>query len=203
MAERTFSIEEALRFGWSTAERNFGLLLKLIGVSLLVYAAPGFVSEILRRDFPLFASLIDLAVWVVGTVVSLGWVRASLMFADGKTPEIGDLFPFELLVSYFFASVLFAVITTIGFIFLIVPGVILAVRFMFYSYLIADRGIGSLEALSESGKATAGVKGQLFLYGLVVGAVNFIGVLALGVGLLVTVPVTAIATAHIYRKLSR
>ncbi|MDP2735923.1 MAG: hypothetical protein Q8P12_07010, partial [bacterium] len=65
MAKRTFSIKEALRFGWNTAERNFGLLLKLVGISLVIYLVPAFVSEGLRGDYGPLASLIDLAAWVL------------------------------------------------------------------------------------------------------------------------------------------
>ena len=49
---------------------------------------------------------------------------------------------------------------------------------------------------------TDGAKVDLFLFGLLIIGINFLGMLALMIGLFVTVPLSLIAYAHEYRRLS-
>lgn len=89
----------------------------------------------------------------------------------------------------------------IGMVLLIVPGIILALMFMLYSYFIVDKGAGAIQSIKMSVKATAGHRWQLFGFALVCVLVNIVGALLLGVGLLVTIPTTMLAGVYIYRKL--
>ena len=49
---------------------------------------------------------------------------------------------------------------------------------------------------------TEGAKGNLFVFGIALFVVNVLGMLALGLGLFVTIPMAMIAKAFIYRRLS-
>jgi uncharacterized membrane protein len=84
---------------------------------------------------------------------------------------------------------------------LIVPGIIWAIKYFPMLYLVVDKGKGPAEAFSESATLTQGVKGQLFLLGILFFFINLLGFTALFVGLLVTVPMTMLASAYIYRHL--
>jgi uncharacterized membrane protein len=92
-------------------------------------------------------------------------------------------------------------VVAFGLVLLIVPGIILAIKYVFYDYLIIDKELGPLEALRESSRITGGVKWQLFIFMLLVFLINFAGILFFGVGLLLTIPATTIATAYVYRRL--
>jgi uncharacterized membrane protein len=50
---------------------------------------------------------------------------------------------------------------------------------------------------------TSGLTWQLFVYGLIVMGINILGFLALLVGMLWTIPTTQLATAYIYKHLSK
>jgi uncharacterized membrane protein len=89
----------------------------------------------------------------------------------------------------------------IGFVFLIVPGIYLAVKYQFYDYLIVDKGMGPIEAIKRSGVLTEGVKWNLVLFWLALVGINILGMIALGVGLIATVPVSWLANAYVYRRL--
>lgn len=66
--------------------------------------------------------------------------------------------------------------------------------------LYAIDGADIIESLRASAKLTRGIKWRLVLFGLAVLALNLLGLLALVVGLLVSVPVSMFAFTHVYLK---
>jgi len=67
---------------------------------------------------------------------------------------------------------------------------------MFPKFLLVDKDMSILESIRTSWAITKGVRLKLFLFMLVVMGVNLLGAIALFLGLLVTVPVTFLATLH-------
>jgi uncharacterized membrane protein len=57
-----------------------------------------------------------------------------------------------------------------------------------------------MDAIKKSGELTYGSKWRLFKLSLLLIGVNILGALCLGVGLLVTIPLSWISLAHAYRK---
>ena len=104
-------------------------------------------------------------------------------------------------LKYLAASILLAIVVGVGLLLLIVPGIILGLMFMFTTFIVIDRGRGPIEAMRQP-PFTRGFKWQLLGLGLLLALINLGGLLALGVGLLVTVPVTLLAFAYAYRVLS-
>ena len=194
-----FSKGEAIRFGWETVKSNFWLFIGVLIVTGLINGVPGAVSDAI--DVPLLVVLIALASFVVNMVVSIGLIRFSLRFCDNEKGKFSDLFAhFNLFFKYFFASILYGLIILGGTMLLVIPGIIWAIKFQFYGYLIVE-GSGPIEALKKSWAITAGSKWNLFLFGLLLGLVNLLGLICLFIGLLVTIPITMVAIASVYRKL--
>ena len=78
------------------------------------------------------------------------------------------------------------------------------IRLGFYKYLIIDKkDITIRQAMRESMLITKGVTWKLFLFTILIGLINLLGLLCFVVGLLVTVPLSAIAYAYVYDKLLR
>lgn len=90
----------------------------------------------------------------------------------------------------------------VGFVLLIIPGIYLTIKYQFYSYRIIDTEDGVVDALRQSGELTRDVKWQLIGFGLLAVLLNVGGMLLVLVGLFVTLPVTMIAAASVYRQLS-
>lgn len=203
MEGKSFSIGEALRFGWGAALSNFWFFVGVLAVVVLVTTILSVLSEFFIADVPFISFFFALVSWVVGIIVSLGLLGIMLAFADGQKPPLAKLFSYaHLFFNYLFASAIYGLIVIAGLLLLIVPGIIWAIKFQFYPFAIIDKGLGSLAALKESSRITQGVKMKLFLFGLVITGVNFLGALVLGLGLLVTIPTTMVATAFVYRRLA-
>lgn len=151
-------------------------------------------------------SRIDILELIVGLATSIIIVAVSLVIAEGKTPTYHDVIKsftgYSLPLRFTFASILYALIVGIGLIALILPGIYLAIRLQFYRYLIVDNEhMTPVQVFKESMRMTQGLFWKLFGIALLFIAINILGAIPFGLGLLVTVPVTIIASAHLYKKL--
>ncbi|HEY3375749.1 MAG TPA: hypothetical protein VGK02_11925 [Candidatus Aquicultor sp.] len=159
-------------------------------------------------------SLTDLILAVVGFILSLILLPVQIIVSIGainiankltleQKVAFSDLSSsYRLFFRFLGSSILAGIIALIGFILLIIPGIILAIRLQFYMYLIVDKNAGAIEALQQSWNMTKGLTGRLFLFGSLLFLIEILGVLALGVGILVAIPVIYLAQAYVYRILA-
>ena len=84
---------------------------------------------------------------------------------------------------------------------LVVPGLYVAARLAPAFFVVVGRREGPLEALRLSLRLTQGKGGPLLLLSLFLLGFNLLGAAFLGLGLLITVPVSALMCAHAYRAL--
>ncbi len=198
--EKSFSIGEAVSYGWDTFKKNAWLFITLAAIDLVLNSIPNIVS----RETSPEKNLIGLLVWLASTAIQIGIVTITLKVLDSKKTGMSDLFQnISCYWRYLGATILYGFIVLIGFILLIVPGVIWAIKYQFYGYLIIDKKMGIMESLKKSGEMTKGVRLDLFGLGLVLLGVIILGALVLGVGLLAAIPTVWLATAYVYRKLSK
>lgn len=147
-------------------------------------------------------ALLGLMISAVGMIISIGCKKISLKFCDHQMPELSDLYAHAaLFVKYALGSILYGLILLAGFLLLIIPGIIFAIKYQFFAYFIIDKGMGPVEAIKASSSLTHGVKRELFVFGALLGLINLAGMLCFLVGLLVTIPCTMLAYAYVYRRL--
>jgi hypothetical protein len=202
MTEKTFSIKEALAFGWNSTKGNLGFF---IGVMLIVWVAafiPGLINNWVQST--VLAVIVAIVFRLVQWFLEIGLVRIGLAFADGRPTAVPALWTGTagpLYLRYVAGSILYGLIVLAGTLLLIVPGIILSIGLFYYSYLIVDKDAGPVDALKQSWALTKGVRWRLFLFGLAALGINVLGLLALVVGLFITVPTTFVALAYVYRQL--
>jgi len=83
-----------------------------------------------------------------------------------------------------------------------VPGIIFMLMFMFTTFMVIERELGPIDAMKESRRITRGHKWQLLGFLLMLVLINLLGLLALVVGIFVSIPVSSLAFAHAYRMLA-
>ncbi len=202
MEKERFSKPQAFQFGWQLWKKNMGFFAGLLFVAFLIQLAPGFISAYLKDKAPIVAAIINIFYHVAGIIISMGFIKIALSFCDGKNPEIADLFKaYPLFFSFLCGSILYGLIILGGVVLLVIPAFIWGIQFQFFSYFIVDQQAGPVEALKRSSQLTRGVKFELFIFNMMVLGINLLGMFTLGVGMLITVPVTMLATAYVYRKL--
>ncbi len=204
---KTFSIKESIKVNWEVVKANFWFVVGTTFVYSLFNM--GLESGRGEHDWAfngltlVFIILLGICFWVVGIIVQIGYTKIYLKLHEGIRPEFKELFTHhEPFWRYLGSVVLYCLRILLGLIFLIVPGIIWAIKFQFMPLLVIDKGMDPVEAMRESALMTEGHKWHLLKFGAVIAVINLLGLLCFVVGLLVTVPLTTLAYIHIYRKLS-
>lgn len=141
---------------------------------------------------------------VISTVLSvflmLGLSKIGLNMVSGKPFSIGMLFSGgKWLLKSLPAYIIFMVMFLAGLILLIVPGIIVFLRFGMYQNAIVDRNMGILQSLGYSWELTKGNGLNLFVIFLFCILVFFAGCFAMIVGLLFAFPMMFLALTVAYR----
>lgn len=157
----------------------FGLLSMLAGNNILVSMLIGILSSF------------------VITVFSLGYAEKG----NFSYHEFIKSLTFPKFAYYFLGVLVSTIFIVLGFVALIVPGIMLAVRFSMLAFILVEKEVGPLEACRQSAKLTRGNRWKLLGFFVAAFFFNLLGLLCLVVGLLYTIPVTRIAMAVIYKKL--
>lgn len=185
--EHTFGLGDTLSEGFELSKPYLGLLIGGMLVVMLAFMAAGMVP---------FGSLI------VGGPLMAGMTVVSLRIANGAPVEFGNFFDgFKKFVPLMLLNIVMGFGVALGSLLLILPGIYLALAWSFAMTICVDRDEDFWPAMSASMQVVNGNFGKVILWMLLVGAVNAVGVLACGLGIFLTAPVTGVATAVFYKKL--
>lgn len=186
------------------------------------------VSEIIKNGLELglknFVSLILAAIlylvtfWIpylnVGTTIGLTMLPVEM--AKGKTISPTSIFDSKnrkFMGEFFILLGLISIAVYSGFLFLIIPGIVIAIAFSLGVFLLIDKQVHPLKALSLSNKLMYGNKWSVFLSSFVVVIALYLiaiiislinetlGAIVIFVLLLLVIPVMYGMKAYVYKKL--
>ncbi|MBI4122537.1 MAG: hypothetical protein HY462_00905 [Parcubacteria group bacterium] len=198
-----FSIGEALRLGWRTTKEHFWFFVGLLLIIIVISMVPGVVFQVLEIREGVAVIVSQVIIMVFAILFKIGLLKIALAFVRGGRPSMAELYrSWHLFLKFLAGTLLYWLILLGGFILFIVPGIILALKFQWYTYFIVDKGLGPIAALKASSRATNGLKWDLLGVNVVFGIVNFLGVLALILGIFATAPTVIVAMAYVYTKLA-
>jgi len=196
-----FSIGEAVGYGWKGFWANIGPLALVFVIVLVINLLFNLVGAAV--DSGIGRLVIAILNYVVSLLIGLAWIRAGLAVTAGRRPEMSELFQVdERFGTYLVATILYTIMMVIGFVLLIIPGIIVVLVFGLYGWTIADRGLGVVESLSRSAEITRGHRLELFGLGVVLILINIVGLLCLIVGVVFTMGISLVTLAYTYRVLS-
>lgn len=137
-------------------------------------------------------------------ILSMGVINAYLQITRGKKVTMETFTSIvPKIVNYFVAQILMILIVLGGFLLFIIPGIYFSLKFMYAPYLVIDKGMGPIEALKASGQITHGVKWDMIGFMVAAAILMYSGILALFVGLLITMPVATLSYVILYNKLAK
>ena len=208
-----FSPTAMVLSGWETFKsRSLFFIGAYVLAGLIFWIVSGVASSlapVVGEDAPLRESftLLGIISMILSVGINMLYSMGTTSFAlkadhSARTVTLSDLWCPRPFWKYVWTNILYTVIVTIGFILLIIPGIIASLMFGFAMYLVIDKNMSPEEALSESRRITNGHKWDLLLLGLLILGINIVGFLALIVGLLVSLPVSMLAMVHAYRTLA-
>ena len=129
----------------------------------------------------------------------MGNFIVSAKLLHGQTPEFRDFFAgFQYFLPLLLLSLVAGLFIAIGTMLLVIPGLYLIVAYMFASYLVVDRRLDFWPAMELSRRTVHPRWFSYFAFVLLVALLNLAGAVALGVGLLVTIPLSFCAVTAAY-----
>lgn len=208
MTDKQFNYGDVLGFGWRVMKAYFGFFL---GVGLLygvISYAPAIVIMALKYSglppeiLGVLNFILNIISWMIGIILAIGIIRIGLSFCDEIKPQVAMLFDaWDCFWNYLGGAILYGLIVLGGTLLLIVPGIIWSVQFSLWRYFVIDKGLGPIEALKASSRATNGAKWELFVFEIVCALIVLAGYLCLIVGVFAAYPVVLIGMTLVYRQL--
>lgn len=186
---KTFNIWSSIGEGWRLFKRRPWYLLGLTLVTFVLFV---------------FTASESAMVTALSYILFGGYLALLLRHVAGEQVRFDDLFEVvdKRWIYFAFLGIIKGILIMLGFLCFIIPGVYLAVRWMFAEILVIDKGLRPMEALRASSELTAGVRWKLFAYTLVALLLVFVGLFALIIGAVIASVVVQLATIVIYKHLS-
>jgi hypothetical protein len=192
-----FSIQESLSFGWREFKKNWSFLVLF---TLVTSVAGGFIGAIGGKDPSALGQFLGV---LVSLFTTFTFARIGLAYFNGQPFSWKESWAvnWSTFGLYILGSLLFTLAYGIGLALLIIPGIIAVIRFSMFGFFIVEGEGSPWEALKRSFALTKGLFWKLLGFSIVLGLIDVVGILALGVGIFVAMPVTLLALAHVYAKL--
>ena len=200
------TISGSYSYGWQQMWKHF-LYLFLVAVIVAFAGAP--VAAIRESEFVNTPGMIALQIFVAAywlllmPVINFG---ADLMYLRGIRNEkiiISDMFDGfkKNYLNIVLANLLMFAIIGLGFIFLIIPGIILACRLAFVPYLVMDKNLEPVAAVEKSWEMTRGYGWKIFGMGMLAIPVFILGLICLFVGVIFALIWISAAFAAMYHAI--
>lgn len=216
MKNSKLTISNVLSNSWQLTFNNYLVIISSFGIifaiSIFFNIVQNIISNLQQGNNSVIVAIVLVLATIVSfvlnqgiqTLIAIGFTRVQLNIVDHKPANLAMLFhPEGVFWRYLGGTILFSLIIIGGLILFIVPGIIWGLKYQFALPLIVDKKLTVRDALQTSGKITKGHKGWIFGLMILLGLINIAGILALGFGLLVTIPLTNIAFIWAYRVLSQ
>ncbi|WP_305093540.1 hypothetical protein [Prescottella sp. R16] len=202
------SVGAAISYGWKKFTANAGVwvgILVVAAVISIVVSLPWSIGRDtddltdLSASFSLWQIIGNIVSIVVGYLISAALIRGALHETDGRPPGFASFFEFKNVGAIILASFLVGVMTGIGFVLLVIPGLVIAFLTWWTLEFVVDQDQDAITAIKSSFGAIASNWSTLLLLALALFGLNIVGTLLCFVGLLVTIPVTILASTYAYR----
>ncbi len=188
-----FNISRVLQKGW-------GLFLAQpilsVAFTMLIFSI-SFLFFLYLKDFSLLSSIFLMPPLYTGFYLIAYQIRQN---EPVVYPDFFKGFGYYIpVVSIYLIG---QILTAIGFVLLVIPGIYLAVAYSFSVLMAIFGGFDFWTAMEESRKLITIKWWKFFLFTLVLIAINIGGAIFLGLGLLISIPVTFYATYVLFEELT-
>jgi len=203
-------VGDVINYGWEIWKRNLGLLVGITVVVFVINMGIGFAQGI-AQGLAQQGNEIALGAYFALTLISnliqiflgIGQVQIVLKLLRGQNAEFGELFGGgPLFLRTLGASIVGGIVLVLGIIVLIVPGILLALFYWPFYYLIVD---GKAKAMESFGMALPIAKlnvGTTLVLWLASMGIVIVGFLALCVGVLFATPLVSTIFGAAYLMMS-
>ncbi len=188
------------------AWRAFKAHWRVFVISMLVLFASWVILELsvvaLHRFGVVLNVLLHLAFLVLASGLMVGIHSIAMEVVDGRMPHL------RLLTGslargprYLLAFCLYFISVVVGLLLLVVPGVYVAVRYALFGQVLATKQTSTLGALRDAGSLSRGQWWAMCRVVVAALALNLGGAALLGLGLLISFPISLLVASSLFRTL--
>ena len=144
----------------------------------------------------------NVVVNILSPLLNAGFYIVALQIARNRPTAFSDFFRgFKEAIPILLLFIISTVFTVVGFFILVLPGIYLAVSYVLSVPLLLDKNRDFWPAMAPSRKLVGNKWFAFFGFVLVLGLVNIVGALFVGLGLLVTLPWTVCTMTAAYEDI--
>lgn len=188
-----FDIDSALKRGWELFKAQPVILIAYFLIVALVQFGAAFFLE----DFSSIVSIL------VAPPLTAGFYLVANKISRNEPVEFKDCFDgFKFWLPVVSVNIIVGIITVLGIIALILPGIYLGVAYAFAMPFVLFAGTEFWTSMELSRKLISKVWWRFFAFVLLLMVINIIGVLMLGVGFLVSGPFSYMAVYAAFEELT-
>jgi hypothetical protein len=181
-------IGRAISRGWELVRDN---MAPLVGATLLGWLVA------------LGLAVVPVLGWIVGFVVLGGLDYVFLRRIRGEAVQMGDVFVGfnEAFLHLAMAGLMKSLLTSLGFMLCILPGIYLGVGYVFALPLVIDKKMEFWPAMEVSRRVVHHHWWSIFALVILVWLIVIAGVLACGVGVIIAIPIASASLMYVYEDL--
>ncbi len=223
----SYNIGDGLSWAWNKFSKNavplivatlvFGVVLVVLqSIINLVQAAvsptaTSYVSDSGGFEFSYVATgpaavFVGIIGWfltvIVVAIVESAMISGVIDIANGQEVTVGSFFRPRNIGNVIVAALIVAIITAIGFVLCILPGLAASIFLMFTIVAVVDRNLSPVDSIKSSFETGKAHFGDVLLTWLAFILLAVVGAVLCGVGLLVTVPLIVLLLVYSYRVLN-
>lgn len=188
-----FNIQESLKKGWELFKVQW---LNTVAFTLLVFTLQGVLTHYLK-DYALIISII------ISPPLTSGFFLVANRISRGVEVTFSNYFEgFSYWGIVIVTSLISGILTFLGILALVIPGIYLAVAFMFGIPFALFSGLDFWASLELSRKLIMMNWWKFFGFVIVLVGLNILGLVFFFVGLLVTIPVSYFAIYSVFEELT-
>jgi len=196
------SIRQAFDIAYPIFKKRFVLFTAVLLIFLGAWVTLEIVVITGQRFGIVLWSIAHLAFLIFFAGMELGFLQICLALCDGKEPKFADAFKHLALGPKFLAGqILYLLIVAIALLLLVVPGVYVGIRYGLFGFCMAGGETNLMRCFRKSAILSTGSMTRLFWIFVLLLVFNALGASLLGLGLFVTVPLSALVVTAAFRQL--
>jgi len=196
------SMKDAFRFARGIYKENIGLLT----ACMLTFFGAWVILEVLviagQKLGIIWWLAAHIGFFIVFSGLQIGFIRICLDLYDGNSPSYMNIFSeVKLGAKFLLSQLVYSLMVLVGIALLIIPGAYLGTRYTFHGFLFSEGETDLQKSFQQSANIARSSMGSLFWLVLFLFLFNIVGMSILGIGILVTMPISVLMKAYVYRQL--
>lgn len=195
-------IGRGLSWAFDTFRGNAVAFLALAAVVMVTQ----FIAQVAQRLFTengasaLLLLVVTLVFLLLAGFAAIGVDRAALRTTKGHEPSFADMLTTQYLGKYVLFVIAYIALTVLGLILCIIPAFFVIFFLQLGPFFVLDKGTGVVDSIKSSVEAIRNNIGPAAIMTILNILVSLSGTLFFGVLTLLTLPFSALFTAHMYRQ---